>query len=91
MYSQILEESSGYIIIAATFRIIRQMQRNTEVETEYENIHVITDTDTRSQSYLFRESLSERQLLKLGRCLLFHQAKAFCLCATTTHFLHPER
>lgn len=57
MYSQILEESSGYIIIAATFRIIRQMQRNTEVETEYENIHVITDTDTRSQSYLFRESL----------------------------------
>ena len=57
MYSQILEESSGYIIIAATIRIIRQMQRNTEVETEYENIHVITDTDTGSQSYLFRESL----------------------------------
>lgn len=60
MYSQILEESSGYIIIAATVRIIRQMQRNTEVETEYEDIHVITDTDTCSQSDLFRESLQTK-------------------------------
>ena len=59
MYSQIPEESSGYIIIAATVRIIRQMQRNTEVETEYENIHIITDTDTRSQSYLFRGKSSD--------------------------------
>ena len=43
MYSQIFEEGTGNIIISASFRIIGQMQRNTEVKTEHKNIHVVTD------------------------------------------------
>lgn len=56
MYSQILHKGSCDIVISASFCIVRQMQRYTEVETEHQNIHIITNTDTSTQGDLFRES-----------------------------------
>ena len=55
MYSQIFHKGSCDIVISASFCIVRQMQRNTEIKTEHKNIHIITNTDTGAQSDLFRE------------------------------------
>ena len=57
MYSQIFHKGSGNIVIPTSIRIVRQMQRYTEIETEHKNIHILTETDTCTQSNLFRESL----------------------------------
>ena len=43
MYSQILHKGSCDIVISASFCIVRQMQRNTEIKTEHKNIHIITN------------------------------------------------
>lgn len=71
MYSQIFEEGTGNIIISASFRIIGQMQRNTEVKTEHKNIHVVTDAYACPQGYLFRESFQTK--LRIRTCLVLAQ------------------
>lgn len=57
MYSKILEESAGDIVVSLSGRIIREMERDTEVETEHEDIHVVADADAGSKGNLFRECL----------------------------------